>query len=131
LVVADMQEMLDLCAASEIEGMFALDPSQIVEKSVVLAVPNTLASLLGVDVDGHHRVDAALAPDLEPGIAAWTGDKRTIRTSIHTRHRNAGSRSDPGPPVAQPIEVEVVNQIVGEPTSDARDQVAWLKRTAS
>ncbi len=92
--------MLDLYAPSEVPGMLALNPGEVVDKRVVLAIPDALTSLLRVDVDGHHPVDSVLLPDLEPGVAQRGRD-----------HGNRGAWGDPGPPMPQPIEVEVIHEI--------------------
>src|SRR5262249_4852649 len=100
LVVTNVQEVLKLCASAEVIDMLALNPAEIVDKGVVLAVPNTLTGLLGVDVDGHHRIDAAFRPRLDAGVAERRGD-----------HWNPGARGDPSPPMAQPVKVELVDKI--------------------
>ena len=93
-----MEEMLDLRPAPNGKRMFAFDPAQIVGESVVLPIPNALARLLRVHVDGHHSIRSAFTPDLQPRIA-----ERGIN------NLDFCSRGNPGPPVAQPIKMELVD----------------------
>src|SRR5262249_15112802 len=100
LVIADVQEVLDLGAAAKDPSVFTVDPANVVGPGVILAIPNALAGILGVHVDGHHAVEAAFRPNLEARVA-----------EIWTDGRNGGAWGDPGPPVAQPVEVEFVHQV--------------------
>ena len=95
-----MQEVLDLSPAAKRKRMLTPDPTQIVGKRVVLPIPHALARLLCVHVDGHHSIRSAFTPDLQPRIA-----ERRINDLDFC------SGGNPRPPVAQPIKMELINEI--------------------
>src|SRR6266478_4758530 len=96
--------MLDLNPPPKTKCVLALYPAQVIGPGVILAIPHALTRLLCVHVDRDHTVRSVFPPNLQRSVAQRIGD-----------HRNPRARRDPGPPVAQPIEMEVVHQIWGDP----------------
>src|SRR5277367_6709052 len=100
-----------LVDATELQQVISLHPTQIVTEDMVLAIPEALANVLGVDVVRDQRVYAR-ARSWSAALAA------NFEGSAEARKLGRSAKGSPLPEVAQVVVVEVV----GKRRSDGRRQ---------